>query len=174
MLAKGGFHRVQLDPHAPDLYLSVFAAGPLEQPVGPLAHEIACPEKTMRGRGAGALEASSDTTSVDPKPQRNVGPCNDQFPNLPVLCGTSGLIDHGQVITRKRVTDGNPQITAPVRAFDEPLHDGRFGGRINRLDRCLGSKPGAQQRDVIPQCSVSSDSNKSKGVACLLLIVRHY
>src|SRR5881628_3729937 len=50
VLVKGGFHSVEIDAGAPNLDLPVLAADPLQQPVGPLAHEISRPEKSARGR----------------------------------------------------------------------------------------------------------------------------
>src|SRR6202011_2253036 len=72
MLAKGGFHSVQLDADAADLDLPVLAAEPLQQTVGPLAYEIPRSEKSIRGCAVAIVfNAIGDAASVGPQAQRH-------------------------------------------------------------------------------------------------------
>src|SRR5206468_5680075 len=106
VLAEGGFHPVEIDAGASNLDLPVLAADPLQQPVGPLAHEISRPEKSARGRAI-AFNAVGGATSIDPKSQRHVGASDDQFSDLARRGVAPILVDQCQAVAWERIADGN-------------------------------------------------------------------
>ena len=173
MAAKGGFHAVEIDAGAPNLDLPVLAADPLQQPVGPLAHEISRPEQSTGGRAV-AFNAAGGATSIDPMSQRHVWASDDELSDLTRRRVASMLVDQRQAVAWERIADGNSRVVSPAGHIDEPLHHRRFSGGINQLDCRLRREPAAQQIDVAPQRGVSTDPNQSKGIARPLTTVRDH
>jgi len=78
MLAKRGFHAIEIDASTANLDLPVVAPESLNQPIRPLAHEVA------RSKDPGCSRVASNcafrhATSIDPMSQRGVGACDQEL-----------------------------------------------------------------------------------------------
>src|SRR5262245_17741087 len=134
MLAQGGFHAVEIDASAADLDLPIVASEALQQPVRPLAHDVASSEGARASRAA-VSHAVLDATSTDPMPQRDVGAYDHEFAHFPQRRGVAMLVDYGDVVAWQRVADRNAAVLTATGVMYKPLQHRRLRRRVYQLNR---------------------------------------
>src|SRR5262249_30655255 len=125
VLAKHGFDAIELDAKPAYLDLPVLAADSLQQPVGPLAHEVSG-AKNPPSASATRFNALVRKTSLDPTAQRNVLTSDDELTDVAGWRRTALLVDDRETVAGQRIAYGDPAVLTPAGVVHEPLHHRRF------------------------------------------------
>jgi len=92
MPAKHGFDAVEINARPAYFDLPVLAADSLQQPVGPLAHEVPC-AKNPPSAPATAFNALVRKTPFDPTSQRNIWACDNELADFAGGRGATLFVD---------------------------------------------------------------------------------
>src|SRR5262245_51309449 len=136
MCPEYSFDAVEIDARSAYLDLPVLSADSLEEPVAPLAHEVASTEDSPSALVC--FNALVRKTSVNPTAQRNVSAGDDELAHFAARGGATLFIDQRETVARQRIPDRNAGILTLAGFGDEPLHHRRFRRRVDDLDCGLG------------------------------------